>query len=74
MRSVVGKENKIIYVIIFLLCLYGMPQRVCAREGSLPPHLIQTVNDQDIYEGLVALGFWSVIRWMRQICHRHTNW
>ncbi len=57
MRSVVGKENKIIYVIIFLLCLYGMPQRVCAREGSLPPHLIQTVNDQDIYEGLVALGF-----------------
>lgn len=30
MRSVVGKENKIIYVIIFLLCLYGMPQRVCA--------------------------------------------
>lgn len=51
-----GKRNKIAYVIILLLCLSCMPQTVQAKEDSLPPHLIQSVNDRDIYEGLVALG------------------
>lgn len=27
-----------------------------AKEPSLPPHLIQTVSGQDIYEGMLALG------------------
>lgn len=56
MRSKGGKKDKIAYVILFLLCLTGMPQKVCGKEAFQPPHLIQTVNDQDIYEGLVALG------------------
>lgn len=49
-------KSKISCVIIFLSCLSGMYQTVQARETYDPPHLIQTVNDQDIYEGLVALG------------------
>lgn len=57
MWSKSGVKNKIIYVIIFALYLFCIPQPVQAKETSLPPHLIQAVNDQDIYEGLVALGF-----------------
>ena len=49
-------KNKIIYVILFFFCLSGTSQTLQAREAYCPPHLIQTVNDQDIYEGLVALG------------------
>ncbi len=56
MRIADGMKNKIICVIIFALCIFSRPQMVQAKEPSLPPHLIQTVNDQDIYEGLVALG------------------
>lgn len=51
-----GKNYKISIVIVLLLCvLYPSPQ-VQAEEPSLPPHLIQTVRDQDVYEGLAALG------------------
>lgn len=51
-----GKKYKISIVIVLLLCaLYPSPQ-VQAGEPSLPPHLIQTVRDQDVYEGLAALG------------------
>lgn len=56
MRITEDMKNKIIYVIIFALCILGRPQMVQAKESSMPPHLIQAVNDQDIYEGLVALG------------------
>lgn len=48
---------KILYV---FLCLSGMMLSILpvrAEESSeMPPHLIQSVSDQDIYEGLVALG------------------
>lgn len=56
MLIVPGRQNKILCVIVFLLCVAGIPQTVQAKEQVLPPHLIQSVNDQDIYEGLVALG------------------
>lgn len=43
-------------VIILLLCgLFGTAVAQ-AKEPSLPPHLIQSVSAQDIYEGLLALG------------------
>lgn len=48
--------NKISCVIALALWIFlCMPQRVQAKEEPLPPHLIQAVDDQDIYEGLVAL-------------------
>lgn len=56
MRITGGVKNKIMYVIICALYMICTPQTVQAKEASLPPHLIQSVNDQDIYEGLVALG------------------
>lgn len=56
MRITVGIKNKIICVMILALCMLCTPRTVQAKENSLPPHLIQAVNDQDIYEGLVALG------------------
>lgn len=55
MGSTANTKNKIMCVILFALCVTGMPQKVQAKEEPLPPHLIQTVNDRDIYEGLVAL-------------------
>ncbi len=33
-----------------------LPQAVQAKEPSLPPHLIQSVSGQDLYEGMLALG------------------
>lgn len=46
---------KISVVIIFLLWGILQPTYVQAEEYSLPPHLIQSVSGQDIYEGLLAL-------------------
>lgn len=46
-----GKVYIISTVIITLL--YGMT--VQAEEPSRPPHLIQTVSEEDIYEGMLAL-------------------
>lgn len=51
-----GKSYKIL-VVIFVCCAALFPVRqVQAEELSLPPHLIQTVSGQDIYEGMLALG------------------
>lgn len=50
-----GEIYRISSVIIFLLCGLLQPVRAQAKELSLPPHLIQSVSEQDIYEGLVAL-------------------
>lgn len=44
------------YTAIFFLVAFGASLSVCAEE-SVPPHLIQTVTDQDIYEGMLALGY-----------------
>lgn len=30
---------------------------LCVRAQDMPPHLIQTVTDKDIYEGMLALGY-----------------
>lgn len=49
------KLYKISVAIIFLLWGVLQPAYVQAEEYSLPPHLIQSVSVQDIYEGLIAL-------------------
>ena len=50
-----GRVNKIAAVIIFFTgCLFQtLPAK--AGEPSLPPHLIQSVSEADIYEGMLAL-------------------
>ncbi|MCM1145195.1 MAG: serine protease [Blautia sp.] len=53
------RQNKLSWVVlpIFVLGCFMMarPCEILAKE--LPPHLIQTVTQQDIYEGMAALGF-----------------
>lgn len=59
-----GRFHKISIVIIILLCVLlrkelsrtALPQTVQAKESSLPPHLIQSVSGQELYEGMLALG------------------
>ena len=36
------------------LCILWEP---CTAKAAGPPHLIQTVTERDIYEGLLALGY-----------------
>lgn len=55
----IGKIYRIPAVIIILLCGFlqkGSLRTVEAKEASLPPHLIQSVSAQDIYEGMINLG------------------
>lgn len=42
-------------IVVFFAAAFTASLSVCAEE--LPPHLIQTVTEQDIYEGLLALGY-----------------
>lgn len=42
-------------IVLSIAVAFPAPLLVYAQE--LPPHLIQTVTDQDIYEGMLALGF-----------------
>ena len=43
--------------VVALICIAaGLPFSVQAKEHPLP-HLIQTVTEQDIYEGMLSLGF-----------------
>lgn len=51
-----GKGNKISIVILFCCAVLFPARQLQAKEASLPPHLIQTVSGQDIYEGMLALG------------------
>lgn len=51
-----GRRYKISTVILLCCALLSPTGRVCAKEPSLPPHLIQTVSSQDIYEGMRTLG------------------
>ncbi len=51
-----SRKNLMITIVILSYCAAAVPGwQVQAAEPSLPPHLIQTVNTQDIYEGLLAL-------------------
>ncbi len=50
-----GRINKIAVVIIFLFGCFFQALPVWAGEPSLPPHLIQSVSEADIYEGMLAL-------------------
>ncbi|MCX4338690.1 MAG: serine protease [Lachnospiraceae bacterium] len=51
-----SRKSLIIASVILTCCVAVFPAcRVQAAEPSLPPHLIQTVNAQDIYEGMLAL-------------------
>ncbi len=53
-RSFFWKRSLVLSVSI--LCL-AAPMRVhAAQEPDMPPHLIQSVQDKDIYEGMAALG------------------
>ncbi len=49
--------------IMFLLTICFLrpvlPVRAGEEEPCIPPHLIQTVSEQDIYEGMVGLGMLS---------------
>lgn len=47
----------IAYIAIFFTFAYGASLSVCAEESALPPHLIQTVTERDIYEGMLELGY-----------------
>ncbi|MDE6602996.1 MAG: serine protease [Lachnospiraceae bacterium] len=51
-----GKINKISAVILFFLGCFFQVLPVRAGELSQPPHLIQSVSAEDIYEGMAALG------------------
>lgn len=44
------------YIAIYIAAVYGASLSVYAKEPALP-HLIQTVTEQDIYEGMLALGY-----------------
>lgn len=50
-----GRINKISCVIVFFLTCLTQTLLVKAGEPSLPPHLIQSVSEADIYEGMLAL-------------------
>lgn len=50
-----GRINKIATVIIFSLGCLFQTLSVKAEELSVPPHLIQSVSEEDIYEGMLAL-------------------
>lgn len=50
-----GKSHIITIVILFCGALFFPTTQICAKEPSRLPHLIQTVNGQDIYEGMLAL-------------------
>ena len=43
-------------IVVFLLVAFNASLPVCAQEAQ-PPHLIQTVTEQDIYEGMLSLGY-----------------
>lgn len=51
-----GRINKISTVIILFLGWLSQSIPAQAVELSMPPHLIQSVSEEDIYEGMVALG------------------
>lgn len=50
-----GRMNRIACVIVFFLMCLTQTLPVKAGEPSLPPHLIQSVSEEDIYEGMLAL-------------------
>lgn len=48
--------NLLCALLLIVTVLSAVPLPVCARERQTP-HLIQTVTERDIFEGLLALGF-----------------
>ncbi len=50
-----GRINKISCVIIFFLGFFMQTLSVKAKEPTLPPHLIQSVSGEDIFEGMLSL-------------------
>lgn len=51
-----GRINRIATVIIFFTGCFFQTLSAKAAEPSRPPHLIQSVSEEDIYEGMTALG------------------
>lgn len=49
-------STKIGSIAVLVILAFTVPLPVCA-EGLPLPHLIQTVTEQDIYEGMLALGY-----------------
>lgn len=59
-KSIAIKQRIIVTAAAFVLITLGRSITVCAEEPFIPrsvPHLIQTVSEKDIYEGMLALGF-----------------
>lgn len=49
-------KKLIVSLVIICCCTVSLPTgQAQAKEPSLPPHLIQTVNSREIYEGMLAL-------------------
>lgn len=48
-------------MLLLMLCFLRpvLPVRAKEEEPCIPPHLIQTVSEQDIYEGMIGLGLLS---------------
>lgn len=49
------KSKTAVFLQILCLLLPALQVRA-AQEYDMPPHLIQTVTEQDVYEGMVSLG------------------
>lgn len=54
-----GKRLIISTVILFCGAALVSTVQTQAKELSMPPHLIQTVSGQDIYEGMLALDLFT---------------
>lgn len=54
-----GRIYNISVVILFFLSCFFWPFPAQAGEPSLPPHLIQSVTEEDIYEGMLALNLFN---------------
>lgn len=57
---VIGMRHNVSSAILLCVCVTALsvaalPMRVCAEDDGMP-HLIQTVTEKDIYEGMLALG------------------
>lgn len=65
------KKYKTIHAFIVLFCILLPPIQVRAEENNgIPPHLIQSVGEQDIYEGMVALELLKCPVLKREDCEK----
>lgn len=51
------KKGSALFLTVAIVCVISCLTPYSAEAKELPPHLIQTVSEQDIYEGMLALGY-----------------